>query len=79
MAEYKDMGSSPPARIPKLQLIVEQPSTGGHWSPPKKKMSHVQKQRGSHSKTVIKSNTIPTGWVTDRLDNNNIKEAFKLL
>ena len=31
------MHSSPPVRTPKLQLAVEQPSTGGHWTPPKKK------------------------------------------
>jgi len=28
--------SSSPVRAPKLQLAVEQPSTG-HWTPPKKK------------------------------------------
>ena len=34
MAKYKDI--SPPVRTPKLQLVVEQPLTGGHWNPPKK-------------------------------------------
>ena len=37
MAEQKDVHSSPPGRAPKLQLAVEQPSTGGRWKPPKKK------------------------------------------
>ena len=68
MAEYKDMGSSPPARIPKLQLIVEQPSTGGHWSPPKKRHPRpkTKKLQGdgrrgcNHNK--IKSHTL---WVGD--------------
>ena len=31
------MHSSPPVRTPKLQLAVEQPSTGGHWNPTKKR------------------------------------------
>ena len=38
MAEYKDMCLSP-VRTPKLQLVVEQPSTGGHWNPQKKRYS----------------------------------------
>ena len=33
----KDMCSSPHVRAPKLQLLVEQPSIGGCWNPPKKK------------------------------------------
>ena len=28
--------SSPPVRVPKLQLAVEQSLTGGHWNAPKK-------------------------------------------
>ena len=35
----------------KLQLAVEQPSTGGYSNPPEK-IPHVQRQRSSHSKTV---------------------------
>ena len=31
------MHSSSPARTPKLQLDIEQPSTGDCWIPPKKK------------------------------------------
>jgi len=30
------MCSSSSSRVPKLQLAVEQPSTGGCWNPPKK-------------------------------------------
>ena len=52
MAEYKDMCLSPPVRTPKLQLVVEQPSTGGHWNPQKKKILHIQRQRRSHNETV---------------------------
>ena len=33
--EWKDVCAS--ARAPKLQLTVEQPWTGGHWNPPKKR------------------------------------------
>ena len=48
MAEYKDMCLSPPVRTPKLQLVVEQPSTGGHWNP------HTKKDT-PHPKTKKKS------------------------
>lgn len=32
VAEQKDVHLSPPARAPKSQLAIEQPSTGGHWN-----------------------------------------------
>jgi len=35
---------SSPVRTPKLQLAVEQPSTGGHWNPPKKDTPHPKTQ-----------------------------------
>ena len=44
--------SSPPARVPKLQLAVEQSLTGGRWNAIKKKIPHVQRQRSSHRKMV---------------------------
>ena len=59
------MRSSSPARIPKLQLAAERPSTG-YVSSHQKQIPHVQGQRRSHSKTVggakshLKSNPIPT-------------------
>ena len=43
--------STPPAKVPKLQLAVEQSLTGGHWNAPEK-IPHVQRQRSSHSKMV---------------------------
>ena len=81
---------SPPARAPKSQLAVDQPSTGGHWnlSKKKKKIPHVQRQRGSHRKPqqdgrkgtiTIKSSPIPAGWVNHKLENNNTKEVLPLL
>ena len=30
------MHCSPPAKAPKSKLAIEQASTGGHWSPPKR-------------------------------------------
>ena len=35
--EQKEMCSFSPARTTKSQLAVEQPSTGGHWNPPRTK------------------------------------------
>ena len=56
MTENKDAHLSPTAKAQKLQLAVEQPSTGGCWNPPKKKkkkkIPHVQRQRRSCSETV---------------------------
>ena len=51
MAEQKDVHSSSPARAPKLQLVVEQPSTGRHKNPPKKDKP-IQAQRRSCNKMV---------------------------
>ena len=35
MVGQKNVCSSPPAKAPKLQRVVEQPSTGGCWNMPK--------------------------------------------
>ena len=51
------MRSYPPARAPGSQRAVEQPSTGGHWSPPKT-VSRGQRQ-GSSGSSVAKS-ALPT-------------------
>ena len=68
------MRASPPARAPKLQLAVEQPSTE-HWNPPKRGTTRPKTkklQRDSRRGTImIKSNPTPIGWVTCKLDNNN--------
>ena len=45
----KDVCTS--ARVPKLQLAVEQPPTGRQWNPPKK-ISRIQGQRRSHNEMV---------------------------
>ena len=78
MVEQKDVHSYPPARASKSQLTVELLSTGGHWNPPKKatpsrKTKKLQQdvRRGT---TTIKSNPIPTKWVTYKLDNNNTEK-----
>ena len=36
MTEYKDVCSSSPERMPKLQLIAEYPLTGEYWIPLRK-------------------------------------------
>ena len=45
------MHSSPPARVPKSQPAVEQPSTGGCWSLPKKD-TPCPKTKKSQSETI---------------------------
>ena len=52
MVEKKDVHSSFPARAPKLQLAVEQTTTGRHWNPPKKRYPHIQRQRRRLNETV---------------------------
>ena len=44
MAEWKDVGSSSPARTPKLQPTAEQPSTGECWIPRKKDNPHPREK-----------------------------------
>jgi len=39
------MYSFPPARAPKSQLAVEEPSTGGCWSLPEKRYSMCKDQK----------------------------------
>ena len=78
------MHSSPPMRAPKLQLAIEQPSTGGCWNPPKKdnlspktkKKLQLDSRRGA---ITIKTNPILARWVTHRLENNNSEEMLTLL
>ena len=85
MAEEKQVCSSPPAKAPKQQLTVEQPSTGGHWNSPKKtdtprpKTKKPQQDSGSGAAPSMKPNPTPTGWVTHGLGNCNTKEPFPLL
>ena len=60
------MHPSPPARAPKSQQTVEQPSTGGHWSLPKKdtpcpKTKKKPQRDGRRSTIMIKSNPMPAG------------------
>ena len=75
---------SSPERASKLQLVVEQPSTGRHWNPTKKdtpcpKTKKKPQQDGRRGAVKIKSNPIPAGWVTHKLENNNTKEVLTLL
>ena len=75
-----------PARAPKSQLAVEQPSTGRHWNPQKKKKdnphprTNEKLQQNSRRGTItIKSNAIPARWATQKLEDNKTKEVLKLL
>ena len=59
------MCSSPPKRVPKLQLDVEQPSTVGPWNLPKKYTPHPKTkeklQQDSRKGTItVKSNPTAT-------------------
>ena len=76
------MHSSPPARALKLQLAIEQHSTG-HWNPPKKdnpcpKTKKLQ-QDGGRGANTIKSNPIPARWPPHNLENSSTKEVLLLL
>ena len=71
--------ASPPARAPKSQLVVERPSTGGCWNPPKKDTPHLktkEKPQWDSRRGVImlKSNPILAEWVTHKLENSNAKK-----
>ena len=71
--------ASPPARAPKSQLVVEWPSTGGCWNPPKKDTPHLktkEKPQWDSRRGVImlKSNPILAEWVTHKLENSNAKK-----
>ena len=76
--------SSPPLRLPKSPLPIEQPSIEGCWNIPKKdtpcpKTKKKPQQDGRRSTIMIKSNPIPTRLVTYKLENNNNKEVLPLL
>ena len=78
------MYTSPSLKAPKLQLVVEQPLTGGHWNPPKKDNPHPKTKKnlqwnGRWGAISIKSSPISAWWVTHSLENNNPKEVLSLL
>ena len=84
MAECKNMYSSPPARASKSQLAVEQSLTGGCWNRPKKDILHPKtkeklQQDSRRNAIIIKSNPIPTGQATHKLEHNNTKDLLPLL
>ena len=79
-----NVSSCPPARAPKSQLAIEQLSAGGCWNLPKKDMAHPKRKKkpqwdGRKGTIMIKSNPIPTSWMTLKLENNNTKEVLSLL
>ena len=78
------MHSFPSPRAPKSEPAAARPSTGGCWNPPKKDSPHPKtkkkpQQDGKRGAITIKSNPIPTGWVTHKLENSNTKEVLALL
>ena len=77
------MCSSPPLGAPKSQLVVEQPLIRC-WNIPKKdtpspKTKNKLQQDGRRGTIRIKSNPIPTGWVTHKMETNYTKEVLPLL
>ena len=77
------MCSSPPLGAPKSQLVVEQPLIRC-WNIPKKdtpspKTKNKLQQDGRRGTITIKSNPIPTGWVTHKMETNYTKEVLPLL
>lgn len=77
------MCSYPPVEAAKLQLAVEQPLTEGLWNPLKRILPSKDKEKpqqdGRRGAVKIKSNPIPAGWVTHRLEYKNTKEVLTLL
>ena len=77
------MCSSPPAKAPKSQLAIEKPLTGEFCNLPKEDSPHPKtkkpQQDDRRGTIMIKSNPIPTGYVTHNLDNNNTKDVLPLL
>ena len=73
------MHSFPPARAPKSQLAIEKPPTEGLWNSPKKRYScpktKEKLQDSRRGAITIKSNPIPGGWATHRLEKINTKEV----
>ena len=71
------MHSSSPARAPKSQLAVEQPSTGGHWDLPKRhptsrdKEEAAERQQEGDNHDKIKSHSQKVGD-----PQNNTKEVL---
>ena len=69
-------------RTPKSQLIAEQPTTKKCWNLKKKKDTLHPKTKkkpqrdGRRGAIMIKSNPIPAGWVTHKLENNYITEVL---
>ena len=84
MVGKKDMSSSPPARAPKSQLAVEQPSAGGCWNSAEKDTPHPKTKKkpqrdGRRGTRMIKSNLIPATWATHKLENSQTKDVLPLL
>ena len=78
------MYSLPLVRAPELQLAVEQLSTGGPWNPLKKIPPHPKTKAkpqgdGRRGTITMKSNPIPAGSVTHKMENDNTKEVLPLL
>lgn len=74
------MWSFPPAKAPKSQLVVEQSSKGGSGTYQKRyPMSKDKEEAAPRGKIAIKSNPITTGWMTHKMENNDIKEVLLLL
>ena len=70
------------ARAPKLQLAIEQPSTGRYRNPPQNdapcpRTKEKPQQNGRRGTITIKPN--PAGLVTHKLENNNGREALTQL
>ena len=65
-------------------MAVEQPLTGGCWNQPKKdaprsKTEEKLPQDHRRGAITVRSNPIPTGWTTCKLENNNTKDVLPLL
>ena len=82
--EKKDMCSSPPVESSKIATSSWTTTDRSTLEPTKKGYPHPKtkkkpQQDGRRGAVKIKSNPIPAGWVTHKLENNNTKEVLTLL
>ena len=73
------MSSTPLMKTPKSQLTAEQPLTKYHWNLPNRYPTYRDEEAtrdGRWGTITIKSNPIPSGWATRKLENNYITEVL---
>ena len=66
-------------RAPNSQLAVEQPSMGGHWTPPNKDTPGPKAKKRPQQDRRRGVSMIPAVWVTHKLEDNSTEVILSLL